>query len=627
MSTFPSRNISSSLIKTSKANRTQLGQAILQIAPFLVHILDKQTVLACMRVDRAWKAVFEPLLWHDFNLFRDHLPPHLIGAATVELSSSGGYDYNGQQQQQQLKRPRRRSPAVSLMQRNASLVRRLRFYGEISLFQQLLPGCTQLEHLEVTRYTEEVKQLLEQNTATLKSFICRTDPLTRAMQDPVVIDKIWFILREMPALRALELDTVIVSDYEGRAFGKVCTNLTSLKLIDVKLLERPKSETVNFVNLRTLVLDRSYVPNEDPQQLLLFQLCTRMESLVWKSRSGKLPVVSFVNLLNGALDQTRNRTRLLTSLDLSDSKVLDAEFAFLIKLLPMLIRIKANNTLFGTMTTRALVDQLMAQQQDQLEHCVATPTALLRIRELYLMRCPNLTIVDTQTLLTSCAGLRVFSAPAVSALAMDHRRWVCLDLEELDVCVAQMDRLPTNAFPRHRAVYSQLAALSKLRVLRLGEIPSTPDGATGGGRSAGVVPGSKQANPTLGRAGIDFDGDQDMTDPDIFHRRGSGAQQEYQLDLKLDSGLGLLSTLTRIRELNCERLRTAMEFGELQWMVQHWKTLERLVGSVNSVHGGGHGFDGHQKVQHDGMANSFLREQLPALKTFRNQEEAWLSDA
>jgi len=348
-----------------------------------------------MRVDRAWKAVFEPLLWHDFNLFRDHLPPHLLGLTTTEQGGSGGYGYNGQQQQQ--KRPRRRSPAVSLMQRNACLVRRLRFYGEVPLFQQLLPGCTQLEHLEVTRYTEEVKQLLEQNSATLKSFTCKTDPLTRAMQDPVVIDKIWFILREMPVLRALELDTVIVSDYEGRTFGKVCTNLTSLKLIDVKLLERLKSETVNFVNMRTLVLDRSYVPSEDPQQLLLFQLCTRMENLVWKSRSGKLPVVSFVNLLNGALDQTRNRTRLLTGLDLSDSKVLDAEFAFLIKLLPVLTRINASNTLFGPLTTRALVEQLKAQQdqQDQLEHYQGTPTALLRIRELRLMRCPNLTIIDT----------------------------------------------------------------------------------------------------------------------------------------------------------------------------------------------------------------------------------------
>jgi len=127
------------------------------------------------------------------------------------------------------------------------------------------------------------------------------------------------------------------------------------------------------------------------------------------------------------------------------------------------------------------------------------------------------------------------------------------------------------------------------------------------------------------RTGMDFDGDQDMSDPDTFRRGGSGVEQEYQLDLKLDSGLGLLSTLTRIRELNCERLRTGMEFGDLQWMVQHWKALERLVGSVNCAHRSCYG--GHQKENHEGLANTFMREQLPGLKTFRNQEEAWLADA
>ncbi|KAG0049480.1 hypothetical protein BGZ83_005730 [Gryganskiella cystojenkinii] len=672
LSTFQPRAYSSTVTKTSKANRTRLGEGVLQVAPFLLSSLDRQTVLACLRVNRTWKTVFEPLIWHDFILFRDHLPPHLLAfsssAQTVFLSSGNNNNNNTGvqglhgQQKQQPKRPRRRNPGVLLMQRNAHLIRRLEFYGEVPLLQQLLPGCTRLEHLEVTRYNDEVKQLLEQNTMTLQSFICKTDPLTKTMQDPVVIDKIWFLLKEMPHLRLLELDTVIVSDYEGRAFGSVVTNLRKLSLVDVKLLERPKSETAFFENLRTLVLDRCYVPNEDPQKLLLFQLCVRMENLVWKTRSGKLPIVGFVNLLNGALDHTRNRTRLLTGLDLSDSKVLDVEFSFLVKMLPVLTRINASNTLFGTLSVRALVDQLRSQhleqeQQPQYQYRETTNTALLRIRELNLLQCPKLTTMDSQALLTTCAGLRVFYAPAVSALEMGRKRWVCLDLEELDVAVAQMDRLPTNAFPRHRAVYAQLAVLTKLKVLRLGELPAGAAGHDGAGRpsAAGIVPGSSlsNSNSPTGQVQTDFDGDQDMADlssSDAYHHNQQhhhhhrsttmSPGQEYQLDLKLDSGLGLLSTLTRIRELHCERLRTAMEFGDLQWVVQHWRTLERLVGSVNSAHrcsNHNSGYNGpqygqqqqqqHQKEQqHEEMANTFLREQLPGLKTFKSQEEAWMSE-
>ncbi|KAF8943508.1 hypothetical protein BGZ47_005369 [Haplosporangium gracile] len=489
--------------------------------------LDKCTLLACLRVSRSWFAVLEPCLWYSFTLLRD-LPdpasPHQPHQATQQRQQ-GGTAFHP-----------RRYPTLGSLQRNARHIARLRFFGELSLLKVLVPHLNQLRYLEVTRFTDEVKQLLQQNAATLHTLILRGDPLIPG--DTIMIDRIWHHLLDFTALRVLELNGAIVSDYEGIKFGLICHKLISLSLIDSKLLERPKSED-EFPRLRTLVLERSFLPKED--QFPLFELCPGLENFTWRSRSGKLSTFKFLVFLNAG------RGEALSGLDLSGSQIADSDLASIIRLLPGLTRLRACSSLFGSEATRAITEMRHHQ-----------------IQELILLQCPGFGPTYAQEVLRTCSRLRVFSAPAVNAVDMAQLRWSCTGMEELDICIAGTRRLLAPMAPRHRGVYSQLAVLINLRMLRLGEVTDMEEGP-------------------------------------------------FLLDLKVDSGLGLLSTLGRLEVLDCERLKPVMEFFDLQWVVRNWGSLKRLVGSV------------HPNFEQRDLSNEFLVSQLPALETYLSQEEYTLA--
>ncbi|KAG0089512.1 hypothetical protein BGZ93_005188 [Podila epicladia] len=516
----------------------------------LARNLDRATLLICLRVCRAWYKVLEPLLWHDFWLLRNHIPTDYLIVLQRNRHSITHNDVRQGLFKQAL--IQRRYPSPASIEKNAQHIHRLFYYGEEHLFQQLAPFCTQLRYLETARYGPEMKPLLLQNLDTLQTFICKTDPVKVPGAEPVFMEWIWKYLVDMKVLRVLELDSVILSDYEGSKFGTVCRKLTRLSLVDSKLIERPKSETEDFMNLKSLVLDQSYIPKLE--QLELFQLCPAMESLTWKSRTGALPIANFLVYLSSDKSPAAH----LAKLDLSTSKILDEDFVQIIQLLPQLTHLQAAKTLFGQASTQALL-QGQAHQMQLIN----------------LLDCPNVTKVETQALLQGCPALKVFYAPMVSAVGMLGNKWVCTNLEELDISIAEIDQLPAPSFPRHRAVYSQLSMLVHLRVLRLGD--------------CGFAPMPDPRAPV-------------STSPEP-------PQLKYVLDMRLDSGLGLLSTLTQLRELDLENMHAAMEFGTLQWMAQNWRGLRLLVGCV------------HPLEQQRSLSNDFLREFIPGLKTFLSRKE------
>ncbi|KAF8978872.1 hypothetical protein BGZ46_006059 [Entomortierella lignicola] len=490
--------------------------------------LDRHSLLSCIRVCKFWHIFLEQLIWHEFYLLRDQQEQSAESISPVS-------------QHDQSELQRQRYPSTTLIQRNARHIRSIRYYGEHALLLQLLPGCTRLLYLEVTQYNEAVKQLLRQNLSSLHTFICKADPLLRGTQ-PVILDKVWHLLKDMPNLRILEMKSAIVSDYEKRMFGAVCQKLTRLSLVDSKLIEPPKSETQDFDSLKTLILDRSYIPKE--KQLQLFQLCPALEHLCWKSRTDSLPILNFLSFLNSG------RFQCLKSLDISNSsKVTDHDFAKIIALLPCLINLYAAKTSFGCEGTKAVINQ----RRHQIE--------VLDFRD-----CSSITMVEAQAFLTTCAHLTKFVAPSVSAIDMAQQRWICLGLRELDVSIAEVDRLPAPVIPRHQGFYTQLASLTKLKVLRLGDLGSVP-------------------------------------------AYSISTHRKYMLDLKLDSGLGLLSTLSQLYELDITNMHAVMEFEELRWVLQNWRRLKRVVGSV------------HPNPAQRELSNEFLRELLPGLRTFASREE------
>ncbi|CAO3565302.1 unnamed protein product [Mortierella alpina] len=542
-------------------------------------LLDKNSVLACSRVCRSWRVLFEPFLWHQVTLFRYTSNSPYPSPPSLQIRQDGLFSPRQPYWRQQSQAPpqRRQYPTLTRIQTNAHHIRQLRYLGgERPFLQQLLPVCTQLRHLEVTVYSDDVKQLLLQNTATLETFICRSDPLTRQTQDPVVLDRIYYLLAEMPNLRVLELDSVIVSDYEGKTFGRVCQSLARLSLINSKLIERPKhsspeAEAQGFANLRSLILDRSYLPND--HQLQTFQSCPALEHLTWKSRTGTLPIMHFLGFLSSGQFHS------VTSLDLSNATASDGEFASVLKHLPQLTHLNVKKSLFGREATNILL--------------LEDPGPRQRLQRLNTLDCPNFTSVEAQDVLENCERLQVFYAPAVSAVEMARNRWKCLDLQELDICITELDQLLPRTSFRHQEIYRQLGALSNLRVLRLGD-PGRPSFSP-------PTSSNPQRRP-------DPNEDVDMT------ACPPPSASSSILDLRLHNGLGALSTLTQLQELDCEKLQARMEFIELQWVVLTWRRLKLVVGKV------------HPNLAQRDLSNEFLRDMVPGLRVYQSRMEIWMAE-
>ncbi|KAF8953657.1 hypothetical protein BGZ52_006173 [Haplosporangium bisporale] len=140
------------------------------------------------------------------------------------------------------------------------------------------------------------------------------------------------------------------------------------------------------------------------------------------------------------------------------------------------------------------------------------------------------------TLLKSCPLLTHISGPPISAGEIIHDKapWVCTKLQTFKLFVTVSDSCFST---ESRAVFERLAGLEYLTELSIGS-PS---------RWASVLV------------------------------RG--------LDLTLASGLGQLSTLTRLTKLEFSQAKQNMSSADVAWMKTHWKRLESVLGICNS-HGG-----------------------------------------
>ncbi|KAF9111365.1 hypothetical protein BGX27_005034 [Mortierella sp. AM989] len=185
--------------------------------------------------------------------------------------------------------------------------------------------------------------------------------------------------------------------------------------------------------------------------------------------------------------------------------------------------------------------------------------------------CDGITSEGIQAVMTSCVNLKSFSAmpsPVTTLVCLNARemlstQWVCLRLKILRLAIAGIPRpdLQENQdlskplyegtvaeFELQKAVYKQLAKLTKLQELCLGrDIES-------------------------GRVLLGDDG--------LLHLTGLERQRGC-LDFSLESGLSLLYGLNELRELSIGTLITRIGLPEVQWMSKQWPKLEKITGLIS----------------------------------------------
>ncbi|KAG0220900.1 hypothetical protein BGX31_010400 [Mortierella sp. GBA43] len=139
-----------------------------------------------------------------------------------------------------------------------------------------------------------------------------------------------------------------------------------------------------------------------------------------------------------------------------------------------------------------------------------------------------------QEILSSCPVLEVFHFTQINGTTiMKGRPWVCLGLQELNLDIL-FDRATLYDAQPH--VLDQLSKLTRLRELSVWT--------------------------------------------DMLHMRGDLIGQ-VPLDLRIEKSLGKLSTLRSLEFISWGISRQWMEEQECQWILDHWKCLERVVGRFN----------------------------------------------
>jgi hypothetical protein len=197
-----------------------------------------------------------------------------------------------------------------------------------------------------------------------------------------------------------------------------------------------------------------------------------------------------------------------------------------------------------------------------------------------------------QTILTTAVHLRNLDAACrgdseatdsrlyVPQILQSNTPWICWSLRRLNVHIAGFARpdfyrtAETDAADHRHAleqsrdvqkqVYRQIASLKYLEELSLGDGALFPEDFADGDELLAASGGS---------------GTKELIwEPYMYSLKYGNGYQTTCLELTLDSGLGILGTLTELRVLDITRMKHRLGVDEMEWMEDNWPNLRTIKG-------------------------------------------------
>ncbi|KAG0257542.1 hypothetical protein BG011_003901 [Mortierella polycephala] len=309
------------------------------------------------------------------------------------------------------------------------------------------------------------------------------------------------------------------------AFWEACARFKVLEFVDTSLPLTTIPVDFKFPHVKTLMM--WFLPNEENidqhtaacgslNQLELAMKCPTLKALYWHTLKGMTaPVREFQQAL---LNETWPR---LDTLHLSGSSKMTDEYEE-----PLLT---------------SVVYLLPTLKEWKILQCRIEPLSLSRVLDrhfttietLHLALAVGMTGAMVHEVMARCPGLKRFEARYILAEDICHpssRPWVCDRLEHLSVFIAKPEGSPEGC---DRMIFERLSRLSRLSQLSLG----------------GIFRLERPEAEILGRAA-----------------------QGWSVDLTLNSGLGLLSSFTRLQRFEFKGTQQPnVRVKEVEWMVEHWK--------------------------------------------------------
>ncbi|KAG0052101.1 hypothetical protein BGZ83_002979 [Gryganskiella cystojenkinii] len=482
-----------------------IPELVLAVGTHLSQVQALRAVLVC----KTWYACLIPVLYQRVTLGRK------------KQSFSG------------TKRTQR--PMLGVLQRYGGHVRTLLCPENYAALRLAAPYCCAIETLVLGSMTDEVLEILRRNKETVRRLQFRrsntsppsfTDSQRRHANLLFPPDGVLNLLDQMPQLHTLSICYLnIKTESQATVFFRICERLTALELSgEVRFPLLPQlAPTLWRVNpgLRSLTLiDCRLTPQ---QELALFEHCPNLVNF-FRRDEGYIDYGPLTHLVEyWRANGSRIKAFGYASTTASDPELAQAITAIM-AIHPSLERVEVRGTKFGLLSQQVILQEMSD-----------------RLRILDLVDCENVDPGMVNTIMCACSGLTKLSADKVKAEDVIESRWVCLELEELQVMfVAATANL--SLFHVQCGVYDQLSKLRKLRLLSVSR----------------AVQSSRSIQPS-----------------------------RSILQLNLDSGLARLAQLKELREIGFEQqndMFSSFRVGidEIKWMLKHWPKLEGIYGTFSS---------------------------------------------
>ncbi|KAF8939906.1 hypothetical protein BGZ58_008417 [Dissophora ornata] len=535
-----------------------------EILTSIAQSLSRKDFLNAVLVCRSWHATLIPLLWHTLAL------PQRWRVIMADTDAPSGF------------------PDPAVFRKYAHLVRSLACNNIQYHLHYLAPYCSQLTELDVIDLTVDTLPLLRLNNETLTSVKFKREhelvkrsfrvlEFLQALSQCPSLDQLRLVdfkieeSSEVPCAKQQQQQWTYFDRHDRRRAAPSTISSTKTKAEEDKdaMAVSLLYEIVRRLSKLDLVRDVIMVPPKPTEVFYKLRRLALLDSTM--SYRDQLQLVSQCQYLTHLkLQLTRVFERLdpkelaavelefacphITHLDLSWSTLQDQEIAWLLRGTPHLTSFKAQMTNLGEITIDTLSGP-SSRMRDQLW-------------ELDLVDAREMQSAWIQRILCSCSGLRQFratemnaqdvirpfqgtdSTSSVSSSSAANSRpsssiptsgWVCLQLREFQVSI-----IMNNSLQDQLLVYDQLSQLTQLQILSLG---------------------------------------------------GNSLSTWFRLetlDLSLSSGFDRLRTLQELREFNFSYMAHNLGMNEVEFMMEHWKKLRKVIGTIGvGVYDGGGGYNGN----------------------------------
>jgi hypothetical protein len=208
------------------------------------------------------------------------------------------------------------------------------------------------------------------------------------------------------------------------------------------------------------------------------------------------------------LDMLHSRLVNLRTLAIPHASLKDQDIAAVMRALPALVNLHARSSQFGAMSTLAIVESKNNLQELDVCECESTDSAMI------------------QDILSSCPDLETFGGDIFDMKDLARGKWACVRLKKLHISIMGSE---SAVYPlEHARMYDQLAALTELIVLSIGDVVRVAWGS------------------------YDW------------------------IELTLDKGFGRMSTLTNLEFFTVGRVQPPLGDAEREWIQTHWPNTELL---------------------------------------------------